>query len=109
MQVKMVKEVRNYVNRTTNFETANLGKTAAAAAEQLEAIAFLEERQGLASLPEDLRELAELRLQYPGIFLRGWGGALRTDQPFGRQPPSQAFDGALQRARKTGKERGEKK
>ena len=35
MQVKMVKEVRNYVNRTTNFETANIGKTASAAAGQL--------------------------------------------------------------------------
>ena len=56
MQAKMVKEVRNYVNRTTNFETANISKTAAAAARQLQAIQLLDEKIGLAALPEDLRE-----------------------------------------------------
>ena len=76
MQVKMVKEVRNYVNRTTNFETANIGKTASAAAEQLKAIRKIEQNQGLASLPEELREVARLRLENPEYSLRELGEAL---------------------------------
>ena len=76
MQVKMVKEVRNYVNRTTNFETAKSGKTASAAAGQLEAIQKIEREKGLASLPEELKELAELRLENPEYSLRELGEAL---------------------------------
>ena len=76
MQVKMVKEVRNYVNRTTNFETANIGKTASAAAGQLEAIRKIQQVRGLASLPEELRELAELRLENPEFSLRELGESL---------------------------------
>lgn len=109
MQVKMVKEVRNYVNRTTNFETANLGKTAAAAAEQLEAIAFLEERQGLASLPEDLRELAKLRLQYPEYSLRELGEAL--SEPISRSGVNHRLKRLMELSRELGKPegKGEKK
>ena len=73
MQVKMVKEVRNYVNRTTNFETANIGKTASAAAGQLEAIRKIQQVRGLASLPEELRELAELRLENPDVGIEELG------------------------------------
>lgn len=76
MQVKMLKEVRNYVNRTTNFQTANISKTASAAARQLEAIQRIQEKQGLDSLPEELRELAKLRLEYPEMSLRELGEAL---------------------------------
>lgn len=76
MQVKMVKEVRNYINRTTNFETANLSKTAAAAAGQVEAISRIDKKIGFSALPEELRELAELRLQNPEYSLRELGEAL---------------------------------
>ena len=76
MQVKMVKEVRNYVNRTTNFETANIEKTASAAVGQLEAIRKIQRERGLASLPDELRELAELRLENPEYSLRELGEAL---------------------------------
>ena len=76
MQVKMVKEVRNYVNRTTNFETANIGKTASAAAGQLEAIRKIQQKKGLASLPKELKELAELRLENPEFSLRELGEKL---------------------------------
>lgn len=76
MQVKMVKEVRNYVNRTTNFETANISKTASAAALQLEAIRKIQRTQGLESLPEELRELALLRLENPEMSLRELGESL---------------------------------
>ena len=76
MQVKMLKEVRNQVNRRTNFETANLGKTATAAARQLLAIQKIVASTGLGELPEDLRELAELRLQNPDMSLRELGETL---------------------------------
>lgn len=73
MQVKMLKEVRNNVNRKTNFETANIDKTASAAALQMMAIERLNAERGLSSLPEDLRELALLRWQNPEMSLRELG------------------------------------
>lgn len=76
MQAKMVKEVRNYVNRTTNFETANIDKTASASARQVVAIRHLQETVGLDNLPEDLREMAYLRLENPEMSLRELGEAL---------------------------------
>ena len=76
MQAKMVKEVRNYVNRTTNFETANIDKTVSASARQVVAIRHLQEKIGLDNLPEDLREMAYLRLENPEMSLRELGEAL---------------------------------
>lgn len=70
IQVKMLKEVRNYVNRTTNFETANLGKTTAAAAIQIESIKKIRASGILESLDEDLKELAKLRFENPDMSLR---------------------------------------
>lgn len=70
MQIKMVKEVRNYVNRTTNFEAANLSKTAKAAAIQIEAINNIKRHKKLRSLPKDLYELAILRLENPQMSLK---------------------------------------
>ncbi|WP_050697847.1 DNA-binding protein WhiA [Anaeromassilibacillus senegalensis] len=76
MQIKMLKEVRNSVNRKTNFETANLDKTASAAAKQLLAIQRIVETTGLGELPEELQELAELRRQNPDMSLRELGQIL---------------------------------
>lgn len=73
IQVKMLKEVRNYVNRTTNFTTANIGKTASAAAQQLSAIQKIESKLGLDGMPEELSELARLRLENPEMSLRELG------------------------------------
>ena len=76
MQVKMIKEVRNHVNRTTNFETANINKTAQAAARQTEAIRRIVRTSGMESLGEDLREVARLRLENPDMSLREMAGRL---------------------------------
>jgi DNA-binding protein WhiA len=70
MQVKMLKEVRNNVNRATNFETANINKTAQAAARQTAAILKISDRMGLEALSDDLRDMAELRLENPDMSLR---------------------------------------
>ena len=69
IQIKMVKEVRNYINRTTNFETANLSKTAEASIKQIKAIENIISIKGLDWLPQPLRETALIRLQNPYIPL----------------------------------------
>lgn len=70
MGAKAVKQVRNNVNRRINSEIANIGKVASAAAKQIKAIERIKETKGLASLPEDLREIANLRLENPEMSLR---------------------------------------
>lgn len=76
IQNKMLKDVRNKVNRRINSETANINKTATASAKQLYAIRLIMEKQGLGSLPDELRELAQLRLDNPEYNLRELGAAL---------------------------------
>ena len=76
MQVKMYKEVKNNINRKTNFETANMDKTYSASARQVAAIAAISDTRGLSSLPEELQELARLRLDHPDMTLRELGERL---------------------------------
>ncbi len=76
MQSSMRKSVRNRVNRQINSETFNLKKTAEAAAKQIIAIEKISRQQGLSSLPDDLRELAEIRLEHPEYNLRELGQTL---------------------------------
>ena len=76
IQNKMVKSVRNRINRRINSETANSNKTAAASARQLRAIQLIKEKRGLDSLPDELRELAEIRFENPEYNLRELGAAL---------------------------------
>lgn len=76
MQVKMYKELRNNVNRKTNFETANIDKTALAAAEQMIAIEKIVANAGIPALPGELQELAILRLHNPEMSLRELGEVL---------------------------------
>ncbi|MCE5204056.1 MAG: DNA-binding protein WhiA [Coriobacteriales bacterium] len=71
--VRIIKGMRNDVNRLVNAETANVQKSADAAVEQIEAIRHLAETRGLESLPPALRELAELRLENPDASLRELG------------------------------------
>lgn len=71
--VRIVKGMRNEVNRLVNAETANLQKTADAAVAQIECIRFLKDSQGLEALPPALFELAELRLAHPDANLRELG------------------------------------
>ncbi len=76
VQVKMVKELRNDLNRRTNFDAANIDKTVSAAAEQIEAIRLLENLGLLGSLPDELQELASLRAEHPELSLRELGALL---------------------------------
>lgn len=68
--VRIVKDMRNQVNRLVNCETANLAKTVNAAVRQTEMIRLIAGRIGLNSLPVPLRSVAELRLSYPEATLQ---------------------------------------
>lgn len=71
--VRVVKSMRNDVNRLVNAEIANQQKTAEAAVSQMRAINTLAENPGFENLPPALRELAELRLANPEVSLRELG------------------------------------
>ncbi|MFC0275914.1 DNA-binding protein WhiA [Enterococcus devriesei] len=71
--VRIVRDMRNSVNRLVNCETANMNKTIDAASKQINNIHFIEATVGLQSLPEKLQEIAELRIQNPEISLKELG------------------------------------
>lgn len=71
--VRIVRDMRNSVNRLVNCETANMNKTIDAASKQIENIRFIESTVGLQSLPEKLQEIAELRIQHPEVSLKELG------------------------------------
>ncbi len=71
--VRIVRDMRNSVNRLVNCETANLNKTIGAALRQVENIKYIDEKIGLHSLPDKLREIAELRITYQDVTLKELG------------------------------------
>lgn len=76
MGIKMEKDVKNSVNRKLNFEMSNLSKTIDAASAQVEAIKKIDKKVGLSSLPEKLREIAQLRIDNPEESLSELGSML---------------------------------
>jgi len=71
--VRIVRDMRNSVNRLVNCETANLNKTIGAAIRQVENIRYIDETAGLDILPEKLREIARLRVEYQDVTLKELG------------------------------------
>lgn len=69
MEVKVVRDMRNTLNRKNNFDTANISKTVDAAMMQNEAIKYLEKINKLCLLPPELIEAATLRRQNPEASL----------------------------------------
>lgn len=80
--VRIMKEVRNNVNRMVNCETANLSKTVNAAVRQMESIKLIQREIGFQRLPVNLRKIAELRLQFPEESLKELGEMLNP--PIGK-------------------------
>ena len=74
--VRILKEMRNTVNRKVNCETANLNKTVSAAVKQLEDITYLRDTIGLEKLSEGLQEVALARLSHPDASLKELGALL---------------------------------
>lgn len=71
--VRILKEMRNDINRRVNCETANINKTVNAAYRQQEAIRFLQQRGVLWGLPQQLQEIAGLRMEYPEASIKELG------------------------------------
>lgn len=80
--LRILKEMRNSVNRRVNCETANIAKTVTAAARQVEDIEYLREHYGFQNLPESLRQMAEVRLENPDAPLKELGEYF--DPPIGK-------------------------
>jgi len=80
--VRILKDVRNAVNRRVNCETANLNKTVSAAVKQIEDIKYIEAEKGIKYLPENLWEIARLRLEEPELSLKDLGQMLNP--PLGK-------------------------
>ncbi len=71
--LRILKEMRNSVNRRVNCETANIAKTVTAAARQVDDIEYLRVHYGFQNLPQALREMAEIRLENPDAPLKELG------------------------------------
>ena len=80
--VRILKGMRNTVNRKVNCETANINKTVNAAVKQIEDIEYIQNTVGLQRLPENLEETARLRLEYPQASLKELGALLSV--PLGK-------------------------
>ena len=82
MNIKILKDVRNKANRIANCDSANIEKTVNASAKQVEDINLIEKNGSFSELSDDLREIAEIRLEYPELSLRELGQMLKN--PIGR-------------------------
>lgn len=71
--LRIVKEMRNSINRRVNCEAANITKTVNAATKQIEDIELIRKTIGLKGLQGSLREMAEVRLEYPDAPLKELG------------------------------------
>lgn len=76
--VRILKEMRNSVNRQVNCETANINKTVSAAVKQIEDIKYISDTIGLDNLPENLEEIAKVRLENPESPLKELGAHLKN-------------------------------
>lgn len=101
MNVKIYKDLRNHANRATNCDTANLERQNRSAAKQIEAIEKIASgEKGLFSLPDELRELCLLRLEYPEMSLSEL--SLKTNPPLSRSGINHRFARILAAAEKIG-------
>ncbi len=71
--LRIEKDLRSAVNRRVNCDTANIQKSVSAAERLCDDIRYLESKGALSSLPDSLREMAEVRLRYPEAPLKELG------------------------------------
>ena len=71
--VRVIKDMRNTVNRLVNCETANLDKTVNTALQQVEWIEFIQEKGEFEKLPPELQTLCRLRLENRSLSLKELG------------------------------------
>lgn len=88
-EIRVFREMKNNVNRLVNCETANLNKTISASVKQIETIKRLKKSGKFNNLPEDLKEIANLRLENPDATLEQLGNMLKN--PIGKSSVSHRF------------------
>lgn len=81
-EIRVIREMKNSINRKVNCETANLSKTISAAVKQIEAIKKLQMENKFENLPDNLKEIANLRLENPDSSLAELGQMLKN--PIGK-------------------------
>ena len=77
-EIRVLKDARNNVNRIVNCETANLNKTLGASENQIKAIKRLKKSHKFNYLPEELKEVAEIRLKNPDLSYEDIGKLLKN-------------------------------
>ena len=87
--IRVNKSMHGGVRRMINCDVANMGRTVAAAGEQLEWINAIEQAEGIGSLPQALRDVALIRMERPEASLTEIGEAL--DPPVGKAAVSKRF------------------
>ncbi len=75
--VRILKEMRNSINRQVNCEAANISKTVTAASKQMEDILYIRDKVGLGDLADGLEDIARLRIEYPEASLKELGAMLK--------------------------------
>lgn len=80
--IRVIKDTKNNINRKVNCETANLNKTVSAAVYQIQAIEKLKKQGKFNKLPEQLQEIANLRIENPDCTLIELGKMLK--EPIGK-------------------------
>lgn len=80
--IRIIKEMRNSINRQVNCEAANINKTVKAATKQIDDIIFIRDNIGFDKLTEGLEEVAKLRISYPEASLKELGDMLNP--PIGK-------------------------
>jgi DNA-binding protein WhiA len=74
--VRILKEMRNSINRQVNCEAANINKTVTAASKQMDDIIYIRDTVGLGDLADGLEDIARLRIDYPEASLKELGAML---------------------------------
>ncbi len=89
MHVKIYKDVRNKANRIANCDSANIDKVVSAAMKQIEDISLIANNRGLDDLPDELKEIARLRIENPTMSLQEIGESL--SEPLSRSGVNHRF------------------
>ncbi|MDD3172251.1 MAG: DNA-binding protein WhiA [Herbinix sp.] len=74
--VRILKEMRNSINRQVNCEAANISKTVAAASKQIDDIIYIRDNVGLGDLADGLEDIAIIRIEFPEASLKELGAML---------------------------------
>ena len=80
--IRILKEIKNSINREVNCDTANMAKVARSSAKQIDDIQYIVSTVGMDYLPEGLRDIAVMRLEYPYLSLKELGEAINP--PLGK-------------------------